>query len=161
MRIYSGMIAVRAATESDIAEIVRVVNAAFQVERDFRAGDRTSVEEVARLMANSVFLVAKRDDAIAGAVQVKVSGNTGYFGMLAVDPAQQRYGIGRTLLEAAENYCRGQGCHEITLHTGSIRTELFPYYGKFGYVITKIEPAPSEGSPFTKQFDIVYMAKPL
>jgi hypothetical protein len=78
------MVTVRRASESDIPELVAVVNAAFQVERDFRLGDRTSPAEIARLMQNSTFFVAVKDERIAGAVLVRVNGATGYFGMLAV-----------------------------------------------------------------------------
>ena len=154
------MVTVRRASESDIPELVAVVNAAFQVERDFRLGDRTSPAEIARLMQNSTFFVAVKDERIAGAVLVRVNGTTGYFGMLAVDPTLQRAGIGRMLREAAENYCRERGCTEMTLSTGSVRHELLSYYRKSGYQIRSIEPAPEAG-PFSKTIEIVRMAKPL
>ena len=64
------------------------------------------------------------------------NGTSGYLGMLAVDPSQQRFGVGRALLVAAENHCRERGCTEMTLSTGSVRHELLPYY----------EAAPSEES---------------
>jgi len=154
------MATIRRASESDIPEMVAVVNAAFQVERDFRDSDRTSPAETSRLMQSSTFFVAINDGRIAGAVQVRVNGTTGYFGMLAVDPTLQRSGLGRMLREAAEIYCREQGCMEMTLSTGSVRRELLSYYRKFGYEITSIEPAP-EAAPFSKTIEIVRMAKPL
>jgi GNAT superfamily N-acetyltransferase len=151
---------IRKANENDIAEIVAVVNAAFQVENEFRAGNRTSVEDISRLMQSSVFLVAIHDNRIAGAVLVRINENTGYFGMLAVWPELQRLGLGRALLEAAEDHCRARGCTEMTLSTGSVRRELVDRYGRLGYRVTSIEPAPPDG-PFTKSIDIVKMAKRL
>jgi ribosomal protein S18 acetylase RimI-like enzyme len=156
----AGMPAVRKATDRDIPEIVSIVNAAFQVESDFRAGERTSTEEISALMQSGTFLVAMEQERVVVAVQVRTTGTIGYFGMLAVDPRQQRSGVGRALLEAAENHCRKRGCTEMTLSTGSVRRELFPYYEKFGYTITAVEPAP-EGAPFTKPIEIVKMVKPL
>jgi ribosomal protein S18 acetylase RimI-like enzyme len=154
------MTAVRKATERDVPEIVAVVNAAFRVESDFRAGERTSSAEILRLMQSDTFLVALEQERITGSVQVRIDELTGYFGMLAVDPSRQRSGVGRALLEAAENYCREYGCSEMTLSTGSVRRELFPYYEKFGYQIISVHPAQNEG-PFTKPIDIVKMAKRL
>jgi GNAT superfamily N-acetyltransferase len=151
---------IRRAVESDIAEIAAVVNAAFQVEREFRAGDRTSLAEITRLMQSNMFLVATEDESVVGAVLVRITGPTGYFGMLAVRPGLQRSGTGRALLEAAEDYCRTQGCIEMTLSTGSVRQELLRYYGKMGYAVTSIETAP-EGAPFTRPIEIVRMAKAL
>jgi GNAT superfamily N-acetyltransferase len=151
---------IRTAVEGDIGGIVAVVNAAFQVESEFRSGARTSLAEISDLMQSSTFLVATQDENVVGAVLVRITGATGYFGMLSVLPGLQRSGIGRALLEAAEDYCRRHGCVAMTLSTGSVRQELLAYYGKKGYVVTSIEPAP-EGAPFTKPIEIVKMAKKL
>jgi ribosomal protein S18 acetylase RimI-like enzyme len=156
---------IRQANESDIPAIVAVVNAAFEVEKDFRGGDRTSVAEISQLMQSSTFLVATHGVAIeaeqvVGAVLVRVNGTRGYFGMLAAQPGMQRSGIGRALLEAAEDYCRARGCTEMTLSTGSVRRELLDLYAKLGYRVTSVEPAPPDG-PFTKPIEIVKMTKSL
>jgi GNAT superfamily N-acetyltransferase len=154
------MLRIREANSGDIAEIVDVVNDAFRVERDFRAGERTSVAEVSRLIESSHWLVAIHDEQLAGAVLVRVEGTTGYFGMLAVRPSLQGLGIGRALVEAAEEYCRARGCTTMTLSTGSVRHELLRHYDKLGYKVASVDPAPRDG-PFTKQIDIVHMLKRL
>jgi ribosomal protein S18 acetylase RimI-like enzyme len=154
------MASVRRARRADIPAIVAIVNAAFQIESGFRAGERTSSPEISRLMRSRVFFVAVEGGRIAGAVQVRVTGATGYFSMLAVDPKLQQSGIGRALRESAESYCRQQGCREMTLSTGSPRRELLAYYRKAGYEITTVEPAPPDAT-FTKRMDIVTMAKVL
>src|SRR5215470_2687765 len=151
---------IRQADENDITDVVAVVNEAFQVESDFRTGNRTSVEEITRLIQMSRFLVAIDNNQVVGAVLVRVNGTTGYFGMLAVRTGLQRLGIGRTLLEAAEDYCRAHGCTTMTLSTGSVRHELVTRYQKLGYSITSIEPAPADG-PLSQAIEIVKMAKEL
>ncbi|HVH87335.1 MAG TPA: GNAT family N-acetyltransferase, partial [Terriglobales bacterium] len=143
------MLTICRATQREVAEIAAIVNAAFQIESNFRAGERTSAAEISRLMESSTFLVAREGETVFGAVQVRIKGTSGYFGMLAVDPALQRSGIGRRLLEAAENYCRERECTTMTLSTGSLRQKLLYYYRKFGYQITRVEPAPDD-APFTK-----------
>lgn len=151
---------IREANERDITEIVAVVNAAFEVESEIRDGARTSAAEITRLMQSGTFLVATEAERIVGAVFVRIDGSTGYFGMLAVQPDLQRSGIGRALLEAAEDHCQTRGCTEMTLSTGSVRRELVERYGRLGYRVTSIEPAPLDG-PFTKPIEIVKMAKRL
>jgi len=152
------MAKIERANETDIAEIVLVVNDAFQVEADFRAGDRISPDEVARLMHEGEFFITRDDEQVTGAVFVRVNEGTGYFGMLAVRPGLQGLGLGRMLIEAAEEYCRSRGCTRMTLSTGSMRGELLNHYGKLGYVVTSVEPA-SPDQPFTKPIEIVRMAK--
>jgi predicted N-acetyltransferase YhbS len=151
---------IREAQPSDASAIAALINAAFQVEREFRNGERTSEMQVLADMQRGTFLVAADAGRLLGAVFVKVSGTLGYFGMLSVDPALQRGGIGRTLLTAAEQLCRARGCEVMTLSTGSVRQELLPYYAKFGYRVTRVEPAPAN-APFTKKIDIVHMEKAL
>jgi ribosomal protein S18 acetylase RimI-like enzyme len=142
-----------------VGEIVRIINAAFEVEREFRQGERTSASEIATMMERDVFLVAEEDGRIVGAVHTSVDGATGYFGMLAVDPALQRGGVGRALLVAAEEHCRKAGCTEMTMSTGEDRTELIPYYERVGYRVTSIEPSTSRA--FKRPIRIVKMAKDL
>lgn len=150
---------IRQATEADAEEVARIINAAFEIEREFRQGDRTSGSEIHKLMQRETFLVAEHAGRLIGAVQVRVDGATGYFGMLAVDTSARRAGIGRTLVEAAEEHCRRAGCTVMTMSTGEDRTELIPYYEKMGYRVTSIEPSTS--ASFKRVIRVVGMAKAL
>jgi ribosomal protein S18 acetylase RimI-like enzyme len=150
---------IRKAQSSEAAEIARIINAAFEVEREFRQGERTSREEMSRLMERDLVLVAEDGGRLVGAVHTVVDGKTGYFGMLSVDPQVQRKGVGRALLAAAEDHCRNAGCTRMTMSTGEDRTELIPYYERVGYHVTAIEPSTSPA--FKRPIRVVHMAKDL
>jgi ribosomal protein S18 acetylase RimI-like enzyme len=150
---------IRKATPADAAVIARIINEAFEVEREFREGERTSPEKVRELMARDAFLVAEEAARTIGAVYVRIDGRIGYFGMLAVDPSMRRAGIGRALVEAAEALCRTAGCTTMTMSTGEDRTELIPYYQHQGYQVVSIEPSTS--SDFKRPIRVVTMQKPL
>jgi len=156
------MFTIRVAGSEEAEQIARIVNAAFEVERPYRLdGDRTSVENIRQLMRDGrTFFVAEENGRTIGAVFVRITGITGYFGMLSVDPALQRSGIGRALREHAERFCKQHGCSEMTLTTGDFRTELVPYYTRAGYKIVGTEPGPAEWS-MRSGFRVVHMAKPL
>jgi predicted N-acetyltransferase YhbS len=156
------MFTIRVAVVEEADQVASIINAAFDVERPFRLrGERTSPEDVLRLMLDgNTFFVAEQDHRIVGAVYVRITGYTGYFGMLAVDPSLQRSGVGRALREHAENFCQQQGCTEMTLTTGDFRTELLPYYSRAGYRVVSTEPGSPEWS-MRNEFRIVHMAKPL
>lgn len=158
------MLTVRDATGHDVESVAAIVNAAFEVERPVRGprGNRTSAENVRELMAraDTTFFVAEQEGRVVGSVMVRITGDTGYFGMLAVDPGLQKGGIGRTLRERAEAFCKERGCAEMTLTTGDFRTELLPYYQRAGYRVVRIEPGPSEWG-LSKSFQVVHMAKSL
>jgi N-acetylglutamate synthase-like GNAT family acetyltransferase len=150
----------RAAIKADAAEIARIVNAAFLVEREFRPGDRTSAAEIEKLIES--FLVSEKDGRMTGAVHVSVDsskGSKGYFGMLAIDPLLQGAGLGRQLLEAAEDHCRRKGCSEMTMSTGEERKELVAWYQRLGYRVTSA--AASDNAAFSRPIRVVQMSKPL
>lgn len=127
-------LAIRFATPNDVPAIVSVTNAAFAVET-FLDGDRTDDDGVRDMMRSGRFLVAEEGpDGILASVYVELRGEQGYFGMLAVDPRKQGQGIGRAMIQAAENYFQEQSCKESEITVLSLRTELPPLYHKFGYV---------------------------
>jgi GNAT superfamily N-acetyltransferase len=125
------------------------------------SGDRTTLQAVRDEMERGSFFVAEQNGTIIGSVLARISGITGYFGMLAVEPTLQKSGIGRALREHVEAYCKARGCTQMTLSTGDFRTELLPYYHRAGYRVVSYEPSSGAAWNLSKSFQIVHMAKAL
>jgi len=144
--------------------MLRVINAAFRVEDFFVTGDRTSAEDLTDRMARpgASLLVAQRPDGrgLAGAVYVELRGSIGFFGMLAVDPAEQGQGHGRVLIEAVEEYCRKAGCSTIEIEVVNLREELPAFYLKMGYVATG-EAAFTKLDKLTRPAHMIVMRRPI
>jgi GNAT superfamily N-acetyltransferase len=62
--------------------------------------------------------------------------------MLAIDPGQQKRGIGLTLVRAAEEWCRSTGCRQVEIEVVNLREELPAFYTRFGYTIAGTRPFP-------------------
>jgi len=158
----SDAIQTRLAIPSDMARIVLVVNAAFAIET-FIEGQRITHKEISEMAKKGEFLIA--EDAagrIVASVYLELRGQTGYFGMLAVDPAQQGTGIGRAMVNAAENYFARRGCNRVDITVLSLRPELPPFYRKLGYRQTGVQEfRPSR--PLKRGFEChcIVMSKPL
>src|SRR5580704_5730527 len=150
----------RTAQLDDAENIAQLVNVAFRPERFFIDADRTNPEKVRALMQKGKFLLAEDAGALAGCVYVELRDERGYFGLLAIDPALQRSGLGSRLVAAAEEYCRAAGCHFMDLTIVNLRTELPPFYQRLGYVESGTLPFPPDQHP-NQPCHLVKMSKPL
>jgi ribosomal protein S18 acetylase RimI-like enzyme len=130
----SDTLRIRTADVADADALVRLINSAFRVERPFIEGDRIDVEGVRSYMAKGKFLAAGDSTALAACVYVELRGDRGYLGLLGVDPARQGTGLGRKMMDAAENYFREVGCQTVDLRVISARTPLTAFYRQLGYL---------------------------
>jgi len=126
----------RVASLTDAEDLTRLINAAFRVELPFIEGDRIQAEGVRSYMARGKFLVAEVAAALAGCVYLELRDDRGYLGLLGVDPPRQGIGLGRKLMEAAENYFREAGCYAVDLRVISAREPLPAFYRHLGYLET-------------------------
>jgi GNAT superfamily N-acetyltransferase len=131
---------IRDATAADATLVTRIVNRAYEIERVFIDGDRTSPEEVVGYLDGGRFLILEEDNEPVGCVYVEVSGDRGYFGMLAVLPDFQGGGRGRALVDAVEDACRAAGCSVVDLHVVDLRDELHAFYRRLGYTLRGEKP---------------------
>ena len=123
----------RIAVVGDVPAVVRLINAAFRVELPFIEGDRIDGGGVRTYMEKGKFLLAEHSAGLAGCVYVELRGERGYVGLLGVDPPHQGTGLGRRLMDAAENYFREAGCRAVDLPIISPRTPLVVFYSHLGY----------------------------
>jgi len=130
----------RLAREADRPRLIPMINAAFAIET-FLESTRTDEARLTAMMTKGSLLLAE-DGAgnLIGSVYMEQRGSRGYLGMLAIDPAHQRFGLGRRLREAAEDHFRQLGCEAIDITVLNLRPELPRIYRRFGYVETGTEP---------------------
>jgi ribosomal protein S18 acetylase RimI-like enzyme len=151
---------IRAAVQSDIDSLARLINSAFRVEQPFIDGDRTNPDGVRAYMEKGKLLLAEDAAGLAGCVYVELRGDRGYLGLLGVDPSRQGTGLGRKLMNAAENFFRQAGCVAVDLRVVSARTPLPAFYRHLGYLETGTAPfAPDV--PVKVRCHYILMSKPL
>jgi GNAT superfamily N-acetyltransferase len=153
-------VTMRVGESADAAAISALVNTAFRPERFFIDADRTNPEKIAVLLAKGKFLLFCEGQMLVGCVYAELRGERGYFGLLSVDPARQRTGLGGKLIKAAEDYCRDAGCGFMDLTFVNVRKELPGYYQRFGYREIGTLPFPPEQVPKIP-VHLVQMSKPL
>ncbi len=151
----------RVATAADVDRLADLINRSYDAAESFFVdGARITVEELAERMTSGSFLVTDGTNGGPNAcVYVRVTGDRAYLGLLAVDLSLQRRGHGGQLLDAAENYCRAQGCSAIDIEVVNLRSELFPRYEARGY--TRTGTRPFDDPRLTQPAHFVRMSKAL
>ena len=137
--------AVTIARPADAGAITRLLNSAYRgdssrggwtTEADFIAGETRTVEtqvEALIRQPESVFLVLREENRLLGCVNLQVHHPRVYFGMFSVQPGEQGRGLGKRLMQAAEEYTLQQHCTHIYMSVISLRTELINWYQRHGY----------------------------
>lgn len=133
------------ATIADAAAITALLNSAYRgetskqgwtTEAHLIAGNvRTSESHLLEVLQQqgSVLLKYTNDEQLAGCVNLQQHGDKIYLGMLSVSPHLQSAGIGKKLLQAAEEYALLVQCKAVYMTVISVRTELINWYQRHGY----------------------------
>lgn len=123
---------VRPAVAGDVAEVKALVDAAYE-HYVARIGVRPAPmdnDHAAQIEAGQVYVVGT---PAVGAVVLIPEPDHLYLDSVAVDPAHQGTGLGRLLLEYAEEHARALGHPEIRLLTNAMMWENQRIYPKLGY----------------------------
>jgi GNAT superfamily N-acetyltransferase len=111
--------------------------AGWSHEADLLTGPRTSREELESFIADPArhLLVWREEGTIRACVLLwKRSEELVYLGMLTVDPALQGAGLGKRLLQSAEDFARDMlGARRMEMQVFSRRRELLAFYHRRGY----------------------------
>lgn len=142
------------------------MNRAFAIERWFLDVERTSVDEIAGLIASGCFLILEYAGGIAAAVLVQGPGQRegmppshAYFGMLSVAPELQGMGLGVRLVRVAEAMAEATGATSMTMRILSLREELSRWYRRLGY--REVGTAPFRHERLKQPCHFIEMARPL
>jgi GNAT superfamily N-acetyltransferase len=151
----------RQADAADADRLTSFINEAYAPAEGFLYdGPRITVEEVLEKLAHGRFLLdLDAEGTLRGCVFVGVTGESGYFGLLAVSPREQKRGLGRSLALAAESLCRSEGCRTLTIDVVNHRRPLFAFYESLGFEV--VGQRPFEDERLNRPAHFVIMRKDL
>lgn len=150
----------RIALDTDIENLVTLINAAFVVEQVAIPGDRIDRVGIEKYMGTGRFVVFEQALSLLGCAYVETRGQRGYLGLLAVDPEHQGRGIGHRLAREAERHFRAADCRAVELRVISARSELVAFYEKLGFAVQGTSAMP-ETVPLKIPCHYIHMAKNL
>lgn len=135
------------ATTEDADALSILVNSAYRgdssrlgwtTEADLLDGTRTDANAIRDLIQTpgTILLKYVDGDQLLGCIELRKDQGKLYLGMLTVSPSQQSKGLGKRLLNAAEEEAVRQQCPAIYMTVISVRKELIDWYIRHGYVLT-------------------------
>jgi ribosomal protein S18 acetylase RimI-like enzyme len=146
--------AFRRASAGDAAAAAEVTSAAYRVyiERIGREPAPMGADFDVLIAAGDVW-VATDHDRVVGVLVLQMQDTVLLLESVAVDPAHQGRGIGRSLIDHAEQVARDAGLGAVVLYTNAHMTENLRLYPSLGYDL--IERRHEDG------FDRVFFRKSL
>lgn len=85
-----------------------------------------------------LFFVGEQDGRIVATVMAGYEGHRGWINYLAVDPAAQRSGLGRRMMDEAERVLRALGCPKINLQIRAANSDVRAFYERMGYAVDNV-----------------------
>lgn len=166
------------ATINDIPELERLINNAYRgeasrngwtSEEGILKGERIGQETLEGYFNQDHINILKFTDVngtILGTVYIEFKNNVLYLGMLAVMPEQQAQGIGKSIMQEAENLAKKHDCDRIAITVVSSRLELISWYERRGYrmngeSISFEELKGNFGIPLIQNIQLIGMEKSL
>ena len=95
------------------------------------------VLDIQRKLAHGadLFWVGLVDGKIVASVMVGYEGHRGWINYLAVDPSWRRNGLGRRMMEAAEDRLSDLGCPKVNLQVRGDNKAVADFYRSLGYEV--------------------------
>ena len=148
------------ATLENVTEITNLVNSAYRgetskkgwtTEANILEGTRITETELIEILqdTNNTLLIYQENNKIIGTVLLTNKKTKLYLGMLTISPELQNSGLGKKLLQAAEDFAHSVQLPKIVMTVITIREELIAWYKRNGYLDT------GEREPFPAAFDNV------
>jgi ribosomal protein S18 acetylase RimI-like enzyme len=164
------------ATLQDVPELNILVNSAYRgesskkgwtTEEHLLGGIRTDEGDLSELLQKKNVTILKYTESgkIIGSVYLEKQAYKLYLGMLTVSPELQGGGIGKKLMQAAEDFAIENNIHKVSMTVISVRKELIEYYERRGYKKTgETKPFPMNDPKFglpKQHLDFIVMEKEL
>lgn len=167
---------ISAATLQDVPELNILINSAYRgesskkgwtTEEHLLGGIRTDEGDLSELLQKENVTILKYTESgkIIGSVYLEKQADKLYLGMLTVSPELQGGGIGKKLMQAAEDLAKENNIPKVSMTVISVRKELIEYYERRGYKNTgETKPFPMNDPKFglpKQQLAFIVMEKEL
>jgi ribosomal protein S18 acetylase RimI-like enzyme len=127
------LISIKAYTESDEAGVIRLWREVFPDNPPWNDPKADIQRKVG--CQPELFLVCELQGRIIGTVMAGFDGHRGWVHLVAVAADCRQRGIGRAMMNEAEDRLRQVGCTKINLQVRASNQNVVAFYEKLGYAV--------------------------
>ena len=134
------------ASITDVPAVTALLNSAYRGESSTKgwtteahliAGnirtDENNLQQIMQQPGSTILKYTNEQEAVIGCVNLQQHANKIYLGMLSVSPYLQGLGVGKHLLQAAEEFAQYLKCDSIYMSVISVRIDIIQWYQRHGY----------------------------
>ncbi len=130
----------RRASEADFDRVVALQREAYAVNRTLLGVEPMPLTaDYAAIFRDMEVWLADAAGGLAGVLVLQPRDSDLLIWSIAIAPGAQRNGLGRKLLEAAEERSQELGLPVMRLYTGTLLTHLVAWYARHGYAVERLE----------------------
>ncbi len=166
------MPAIRPATSADIPALHALIERAYRGdaarqgwtnEAHLLSGTRTTRAALEAQIASPDTTILIHEGMLACVQVTRLPGGRAYLGQLGVDPAHQAQGLGRMMLDAAQDFAhRHYAAARMEMTVVDVRLELLEWYARRGYLPTgEARPMPEDAGPSSVPICLLVLERPL
>lgn len=134
-----GNLMLRRATRADLGAVEALQRAAYARNRELLGVEPMPLMTDYETVFRDYEIWVNDAGSIAGALILEPSADALLIWSVATDPRQQKSGLGRAMLAAAEQRARELGLGVMRLYTGTVLTHLVAWYTRNGYAVERVE----------------------
>ena len=136
----AGIWSLRRATSADAAALIALQRAAYARNQKILGVVPIPLQaDYHAVLREKEVWLAENDGRCIGALILEPRAGDLMIESIATDPSSQTHGLGRAMLEAAEERAQSLGHKIVRLYTGKPLTHLIAWYARHGYEIEREE----------------------
>jgi ribosomal protein S18 acetylase RimI-like enzyme len=133
IREASSEVLIRSYRETDEESVAQLWSAVFQHPAPRNVPRSVIAQKLA--IQRELLFVAEKEGSVVGTAMAEYDGHRGWLYTVAVRPDVQRRGIGRALVQRAEESLAALGCPKVNLQVMTSNAAVVGFYERLGYVV--------------------------
>jgi predicted N-acetyltransferase YhbS len=122
--------------DSDVDQLVSLINEAYSYQDDAKGAPRTNLEHLRKRISETRMYVIESNNKVIGCVYLEPHDKSLHFGLLTVAPIFRGTGLAQAIMTSVEKYATNNHYEALELDYMSLAPWLKDYYERYKFATT-------------------------